>query len=314
MWLLRGHIIIIFLSCCANQAMGQILNEKVSDYMSSNDPVAQYDLFSDIMFGNSEYSLDQLKKEAHVNFEKSKTLSDLRYKSMAYSFLGDGYYLSGQRDSALHHYLLQAKCLQSSAASNSEYTLVASGLGNAANTANTLGMRAYSIALAKEALPYAVKIGDPRGEADLYYVLANGYNSMLQSDSALHYFNKCYDINLASGDIRSMTSNRLYIGSIYATQGKYDLSLESYKKALGDLHDTSNYHRDRSKVYSDMAIAYQNMNQIDSALYYIQRGREQAEKLKSTNYKNRINLIYACLLYTSPSPRDRTRSRMPSSA
>ena len=25
-------------------------------------------------------------------------------------------------------------------------------------------------------------------------------------------------------------------------------------------------------------------------------------------------LVYACLLYTSPSPRDRTRSRMPSSA
>ena len=27
-----------------------------------------------------------------------------------------------------------------------------------------------------------------------------------------------------------------------------------------------------------------------------------------------ISLIYDCLLYTSPSPRDRTRSRMPSSA
>ena len=27
-----------------------------------------------------------------------------------------------------------------------------------------------------------------------------------------------------------------------------------------------------------------------------------------------ITLIYSCLLYTSPSPRDRTRSRMPSSA
>ena len=26
------------------------------------------------------------------------------------------------------------------------------------------------------------------------------------------------------------------------------------------------------------------------------------------------NITYACLLYTSPSPRDRTRSRMPSSA
>ena len=27
-----------------------------------------------------------------------------------------------------------------------------------------------------------------------------------------------------------------------------------------------------------------------------------------------VNLNYTCLLYTSPSPRDRTRSRMPSSA
>ena len=26
------------------------------------------------------------------------------------------------------------------------------------------------------------------------------------------------------------------------------------------------------------------------------------------------DILYACLLYTSPSPRDRTRSRMPSSA
>ena len=28
----------------------------------------------------------------------------------------------------------------------------------------------------------------------------------------------------------------------------------------------------------------------------------------------KIELLYPCLLYTSPSPRDRTRSRMPSSA
>ena len=27
-----------------------------------------------------------------------------------------------------------------------------------------------------------------------------------------------------------------------------------------------------------------------------------------------VVVLYACLLYTSPSPRDRTRSRMPSSA
>ena len=32
------------------------------------------------------------------------------------------------------------------------------------------------------------------------------------------------------------------------------------------------------------------------------------------NNKGNIHFIYSCLLYTSPSPRDRTRSRMPSSA
>ena len=31
-------------------------------------------------------------------------------------------------------------------------------------------------------------------------------------------------------------------------------------------------------------------------------------------YANYLSLSYDCLLYTSPSPRDRTRSRMPSSA
>ena len=36
--------------------------------------------------------------------------------------------------------------------------------------------------------------------------------------------------------------------------------------------------------------------------------------LKSATDDLRINQPYICLLYTSPSPRDRTRSRMPSSA
>ena len=33
-----------------------------------------------------------------------------------------------------------------------------------------------------------------------------------------------------------------------------------------------------------------------------------------TNNSNQLKMFQICLLYTSPSPRDRTRSRMPSSA
>ena len=43
------------------------------------------------------------------------------------------------------------------------------------------------------------------------------------------------------------------------------------------------------------------------------RGNEQVLEASILSTCNRLE-IYTCLLYTSPSPRDRTRSRMPSSA
>ena len=49
------------------------------------------------------------------------------------------------------------------------------------------------------------------------------------------------------------------------------------------------------KVYYDL-VDYRKANNIDNAAIV------------------RIEQVYPCLLYTSPSPRDRTRSRMPSSA
>ena len=39
-----------------------------------------------------------------------------------------------------------------------------------------------------------------------------------------------------------------------------------------------------------------------------------ADELNRVNMVTRSLLLVSCLLYTSPSPRDRTRSRMPSSA
>ena len=43
-------------------------------------------------------------------------------------------------------------------------------------------------------------------------------------------------------------------------------------------------------------------------------GFEENEMLQDAVFKNLEIIGEACLLYTSPSPRDRTRSRMPSSA
>ena len=45
------------------------------------------------------------------------------------------------------------------------------------------------------------------------------------------------------------------------------------------------------------------------------RARLIKDELKISKFKDLLfQFPYSCLLYTSPSPRDRTRSRMPSSA
>ena len=48
---------------------------------------------------------------------------------------------------------------------------------------------------------------------------------------------------------------------------------------------------------------------------YIQPSKCSTKQgLSETNKKAYIDLMFTCLLYTSPSPRDRQKSRMPSSA
>ena len=56
---------------------------------------------------------------------------------------------------------------------------------------------------------------------------------------------------------------------------------------------------------------YRMLNAKNEILY-VGKAKNLTNRLKS--YVSEKNHIISCLLYTSPSPRDRTRSRMPSSA
>ena len=53
---------------------------------------------------------------------------------------------------------------------------------------------------------------------------------------------------------------------------------------------------------------------IESENQMMAIGRELGRHVKSEILENYVIFLEGCLLYTSPSPRDRTRSRMPSSA
>ena len=63
------------------------------------------------------------------------------------------------------------------------------------------------------------------------------------------------------------------------------------------------------KLGMGMAI---DANKGKNFFYYV--GKILNEDLAAYKYKLYTKHKYSCLLYTSPSPRDRTRSRMPSSA
>ena len=69
-----------------------------------------------------------------------------------------------------------------------------------------------------------------------------------------------------------------------------------------------------SDLYYNIGNSYYRQNKLGEAILYYER----AIRLDPLNKDARTNLEFVntriCLLYPSPSPRDRTRSRMPSSA
>ena len=69
-------------------------------------------------------------------------------------------------------------------------------------------------------------------------------------------------------------------------------------------HNGKQLHHASAALLSDRQVVLAAVNNDGNALYY------GSEELRSDSQV----VLAACLLYTSPSPRDRTRSRMPSSA
>ena len=97
---------------------------------------------------------------------------------------------------------------------------------------------------------------------------------------------------------------------------------DSGSRALGDVHAA--VRQDNLKDACDWAAQNINDQVIRKAISfnfgdtdeipYLQTRFESAEDPVQMATRDQILINMGCLLYTSPSPRDRTRSRMPSSA
>ena len=137
-----------------------------------------------------------------------------------------------------------------------------------------------------------------------------------QLSQAIQSWNTLLNHNSITQDLSS--NAHLNLGNLHLQQGNGDLAYESMAKAI-------KANPNSSEAFFCLAYMEQEKENFDEAIGFF----KSALKLKPDdvgalnnlgNCYDRLNQsqdsirVYTCLLYTSPSPRDRTRSRMPSSA
>ena len=93
---------------------------------------------------------------------------------------------------------------------------------------------------------------------------------------------------------------------------------QEFAEELAALHEVDARPKPPSWVLSPWAVVtYLMGDTLDNGFEVTPKyigSRALMEIAVATLATDRALLLYGCLLYTSPSPRDRTRSRMPSSA
>ena len=74
------------------------------------------------------------------------------------------------------------------------------------------------------------------------------------------------------------------------------------------------YNQYTKNKLTDLNVEYFKKEEEKRSYHRSENSAKVFGELWRVLYETKADRVYICLLYTSPSPRDRTRSRMPSSA
>ena len=117
----------------------------------------------------------------------------------------------------------------------------------------------------------------------------------------------------------NVTTGRLYLDSVYVIDPKVDmLVVAGPDRPISDKNKfkIDQYLMNGGKVVWIVEQLNVNLDSINQYGIFVPKPNEHDLDDMFFKYGVRINkdLVLSCLLYTSPSPRDRQKSRMPSSA
>ena len=125
------------------------------------------------------------------------------------------------------------------------------------------------------------------------------------------------DISHFNYDMEKGEANSDNFEESYASLAGNFMILWMYKNYLLNDHNVdieTKYHTVRQSLKNNFTKVFCTKNFEDSWNYVADTLEVDREPRLSTNRSNEDYKKYACLLYTSPSPRDQEASRMPSSA
>ena len=111
------------------------------------------------------------------------------------------------------------------------------------------------------------------------------------------------------------TMNPFQHGEVFVTNdgAETDLDVGHYERFLDeDLHGSANV--TTGQVYSTVIAKERRGDYLGDTVQVIPHITDEIRNRITALGGPEVDIVITCLLYTSPSPRDRTRSRMPSSA
>jgi len=196
-------------------------------------------------------------------------------------------------------------------------------MGNAAHQSGQFNLAEACFAEAVQLQPNA---------AHLLYNLGNAERELGMSDQAAKHYQQCIQLQADNADAWNN------LGNVQRELGQLAEAIKSYETALSinpDLHHAAvhlMHQKQHACQWGDLDQTSQKIRnwvnaganaQISPFAFLAMPGTTANEQLNCANLwiQQRFQHLLAlrqtltfCLLYTSPSPRDRTRSRMPSSA
>eukprot|EP01017_Pseudomicrothorax_dubius_P007562 TRINITY_DN12365_c0_g1_i1.p1 TRINITY_DN12365_c0_g1~~TRINITY_DN12365_c0_g1_i1.p1 ORF type:complete len:160 (+),score=25.73 TRINITY_DN12365_c0_g1_i1:136-615(+) len=155
--------------------------------------------------------------------------------------------------------------------------------------------------------------------------IINSYQGLKEFSKAQEYAFKLEEIqqNMKGEKSEEYAQILTKIGDLYNDQDDFDKALQFFERSRGILQELYGENHPKFAIsLNKLAWAYFNKSEFDLAYEFNSKAmgilqvnnnglsQTDVEKLEELA----VLLSTVCLLYTSPSPRDRQKSRMPSSA